>query len=163
MQLPKDIKILFIIIGLAIVNTGYSQDISADSVKEILAETKHDSGKVKILLQIARSYNLNSSDREKSVEFYSQALQFETNNFKRAVILDTIGLYNWQLGNFDEAIVHYNEALVLFADLKDSTWLGKVNNNIASANWGLGNSNEALKYYQEGSKIRRAINDLKGV
>ncbi|MBT6767163.1 MAG: tetratricopeptide repeat-containing sensor histidine kinase, partial [Prolixibacteraceae bacterium] len=163
MQLPKDIKILFIIIGLAIVNTGYSQDISADSVKEILAETKHDSGKVKILLQIARSYNLNSSDREKSVEFYSQALQFETNNFKRAVILDTIGLYNWQLGNFDEAIVHYNEALVLFADLKDSTWLGKVNNNIASANWGLGNSNEALKYYQEGLKIRRAINDLKGV
>ena len=151
----------FILATLAIINTSTGQVNVEDSLKQILNKTTVDSSKAKILVQLARS--ANHIDREKSIKYYSEALQFEEDKYSRALILDTIGLFNWQLGNYNESIEYFKEALLLFTDLKDSIWLGKVNNNIAVVSWGLGHSNEAMEYYLIALKIRRAINDEKGV
>ncbi len=160
MKISKKYRVIIVLLFL-VTNFNYSQNSKIDSLQQILEVTKEDSSKAKILVQLAK---LSSNfDREKSIEYYLEALPFEKNKKKKALILYPIGLFNWQLGNFQESIEYYNKALILFDELKDSVWLGKANNNIAVANWGLGNSFEALKFYQKALKIRKSINDKKGV
>ncbi len=153
-------RLLFLILLLFKVFSGSAQSPEKQQATRF-SDNKSTFTQSEKLLEQARFYS--SSDREKSVEFYIQALEFINGNFEKAVVLDTIGLYNWQLGNYDEALFYFNKAILLFNDLKDSTWLGKVNNNIAVVNWGLGNSNEALKYYHIALKIRKANNDQRGI
>ncbi len=132
-----------------------------DSIQQVLSTTDEASEKRMILIQGAR--DLKDIDRAQAISFYQQALDYETNAYNKAVILDTIGLYYWQLGKFEKAIGNFEDALIYFQELNDSLWLGKIYNNIAVVNWGLGNSNEALKYYHKALPIRSAINDHKGV
>jgi len=126
-----------------------------------LENTSNDADRKEIYLQLARSQKTMA--REKSIQYYSAALELEDNDFKRAAILDTLGLYNWQSGKYIEALEHLQESFVMFGELQDSAWLGKVSNNIAVVNFGLGNTNEALRYYHISLKIRRNLQDSIGV
>ena len=157
-------KILFnSICMLFLLTFGVSsaKSINVDSLKIILHETKDDSNKSEILLQLARE--INSVNKEKSAEYYIEALKYQLDKFKKAALLDTIGIINWQLGNFHDAIIYFEQSLLFFNELQDSVWLGKVNNNLGAVNWGLGNSILALEYYQTGLEIRRAKKDMIGV
>ena len=139
-----------------------AQGTPEDSLKQILANTSDVADRIELLRQLARTQR--SIDREKSIRYYSQALELVKNDpFEKAVILDTLGLYSWQSGKYQDAIEHFQEAYTIFTELQDSTWLGKVLNNIAVVNWGMGNRNEALHYYQLGLDIRRNIRDSIGV
>ncbi|MBW6537630.1 MAG: tetratricopeptide repeat protein, partial [Mariniphaga sp.] len=132
-----------------------------DSLKRILQSAAPDSEKVNSLLQLARIPN--PEDKEKSIGYYSQALQFVTDEWQKGAILDTIGLYYLQLGNNTEGLVHFQLSEKIFLQLNDSTWLGKIYNNIAVAHYWLGNSIEALNYYQNALRIRSALKDMIGV
>ena len=160
MKILKKYGVVIVLLFL-VTNFSYSQNSKIDSLQKILEVAKEDSNKAEILVQLAKL--TSDFDREKSIEYYLEALRFEKDKNKKAVILYPIGIYNWQLGNFQESIEYYKKALTLFAELKDSTWLGKVYNNLGVVNWGLGNSIEALEFYQKALKIRKRINDKKGV
>lgn len=146
---------------LGSVNFTFAKQSIEDSLKQQIIKTEQDSSKAKLLLQLARS--IKDNNKEKSIEYYLEALKFERDKYTQAVTIDTIGLYNWQLGKFKVAIKYFTKALTIFTDLNDSTWIGKVTNNIATANWGLGNSLEALEFYQIALKIRRKTGDKLGV
>ena len=161
MQILQKTIISVSLIILTMVNTNIGKVGSEDSLKQILAKTIDNSSKAEILVQLART--TTEFDMEKSIEYYLEVLQYEEDKYSRATILDTIGLFNWQLGNVNKSLGYFNKALILFTDLDDSTWLGKINNNLGTANWVLGNSIEALEYYQAGLQIRKAIKDMKGV
>lgn len=153
---------MYTIVIALIINDSFTQVVySEDSLKQVLVTTYDDSSKAVIFMQLASSVGV--FNREKSIEYYSEALKYAKNKSDIALILDKIGLYNWQLGNFEEAIGYLNKSLILFTELEDSLWLGKVYNNLAVVNWELGNTIEALEYYHSGLKIRRAIKDQKGV
>lgn len=156
-------KNIFLLIFSFLITTNHvlSQKKTTDSLKQILSETIIDSSKAQILMQLALS--VYDTNKEKSIEYYIEALNYEHDKYKNAVLLNTIGIAYWQSGSYKETIDYYKKALSLFTELKDSLWLGRVYNNLASANWGLGNSNEALEYYQIGLKIRRQVKDMKGV
>ena len=132
-----------------------------DSLKRILQSTEIGSVKMNSLLQLARISNL--VDKEKSIDYYTQALQFVKDDSERGAILDTIGLYYLQLGNNTEALANFQLSGEIFEQLNDSSWLGKIYNNIAVANYWLGNSIEALTHYQDALRIRSALKDMAGV
>jgi signal transduction histidine kinase len=146
---------------LAFHGKSYAQMHPEDSLNHALEKVTDDSSRINILLQLARFHGVYS--RDKSIHYYSEVLQLEEDSYKRAVILDTIGLYSIHSGYYNEAIDYFKQSLILFSELKDSIWLGKVNNNIGVANWRLGNRNEALEFYQAGLYIREGIRDMKGV
>jgi signal transduction histidine kinase len=146
---------------LGTVNFTFAKQSIEDSLKQQLIKTEQDSTKAKLLLQLASC--TNNTNKEQSIDYYSEALSFESDNYRKATILDTIGLLNWQLGNFTQSIKFYNQALKIFNQLNDSAWIGKITNNIAVSNWGLGNSNEALEFYQISLKIKKERGDLHGV
>jgi len=153
---------LFLIgLGLLQICNTRAQENPEDSLIQVLENTSNDADRKEIYLQLARSQR--SIDREKSIQYYTAALELEGNDFKRAAILDTLGLYNWQSGKYQEALDHFHKAYVIFGELQDSAWLGKVSNNIAVVNYGLGNRNEALQYYHISLKIRRNLQDSIGV
>jgi signal transduction histidine kinase len=160
LQKPK-IVIVLIVYFFTIQVFSFAQLKSTDSISKVLAQTQNNQERKELLLQLGRSFNF--SDRELSVKYYSEALQYETNPLRRGEITDSIGLFNWGLGNYNEAILHFNKAMEIFSELNDSLWLGKINNNIAVVKYGLGHRNEALEYYQTGLKIRKAIGDKRGI
>ena len=135
--------------------------VPRDSLSYISDTLATDSLDCADFLALAREYG--TRDRLKAIEYYTKALDVEKDTFARAVILDTIGLYNWHLGHYRDANRSFKHALVLFEDLQDSVWLGKVNNNIGVILYGMEKRNKALTFYQEGLKIRRSIKDQKGV
>lgn len=137
-----------------------AQTSNEDSLLLQLKSEENNKEKGSILLKLARSVDF--SEREKSIDYYKQALEFLTDEHERAEILDTIGFYNWQLGNYEDAINYYSGAETLFVELKDSVWLGRVYNTIGACYWGLGKLNDALIFYQKAAKIRKAINDYTG-
>lgn len=157
------LKIIFII-SLFILPLFYAEaafETKEDSLKHILQNTELDSVKINALLQLARMSN--PEDKEKSIEYYSRALRFVKNEAEKGAITDTIGLYYLQLGNNTEALAHFQLAGEIFQQLNDSSWLGKIYNNIAVANYWMGNSLEALNYYHNALSIRSAIKDMTGV
>ncbi len=156
-------KTIFILL-LFILPSFYSDaafETKEDSLKQVLQSTEVNSEKINILLQLARISNL--VDKEKSIDYYSRALQFVKDETERGAILDTIGLYYLQLGNNTEALVNFQLSGEIFEQLNDSSWLGKIYNNIAVANYWMGNSLEALNYYHVALSIRSAIKDMTGV
>ncbi|MGQ7869771.1 tetratricopeptide repeat-containing sensor histidine kinase [Sunxiuqinia sp. sy24] len=152
-------RLLFLVIFFLSFNAGLAKNTDGESLDLLLANTSGDSAKAELLKKLAQS----SLEKNKSVYYYTSALEFEKDSFQRAHLLDRIGLFNWQLGNFQEAINHFNQAYTLFSQLNDSLWLGKVHNNIAVVNWGLGNTIDALSNYQKALAIREAIKDTAGV
>lgn len=153
-------KLFFLLfIVLASVLNGVCSSNDDDRIIQLLANTSQDSAKTNILLQLARS----SNDKEKSLDYYAEALNYEHDSLRTAEIIDTLGLFNLYLGNYKEALAYFNQAKLLFYELQDSLWIGKIHNNIAVVNWGLGNSIEALSNYQTALSIRQAINDHPGV
>ena len=155
------ISIFLVLTSVLVFRIGIAQENEIDSLNQVLKNAPNDSEKLEALLKLARPTRY--SDREKSIDLYMQAAELINDQYEKAAIIDTLGLLNWQSGKYEEALVLFHSALKDFAQLKDSSWLGKINNNIAVVNWGLGNSNEAIKFYQNGLSIRRAINDHKGV
>jgi signal transduction histidine kinase len=140
--------------------TLFSQESRKDSLKNILNSATEDSVKINVLLELAKKDNF--SDREESNVYYQKLLKFDIETNQRAEYLYQIGYNNWQLGNYEEAIIEYQKALNLFTELNDSLLLAKVYNNIAVSNWGMGDNIEALQNYQKSLKIREGINDKKG-
>jgi len=159
----KLIKLFYFTLFIWLVSFQYvfSQSINRDILKQALATATEDSVKLRLLVELGNGDNY--SDREELIEYNRQALQYEMSKHQRAEILNRIGYAQWQLGNYEEAISVYSEALVYFKELNDSTFLGRIYNNIATANWGLGDNLEALKNYQLSLQIRRAINDKRGI
>lgn len=105
----------------------------------------------------------NYSDREESIGYYKRILEFDIAPERRGLILNRIGFFNWQLGNYEEALMSYQQALPLFEELRDSMFLGRIYNNMAVAYWGLGDNIEALKRYHLSLEIRKDIKDQLGI
>ncbi len=149
------------LLALALPDKSHAQSNPEDSLLQVLEKASDDSSRIKSLLDLARIHG--NYDREKSIHYYSEVLKIDQEKYNIATILDTIGLYSLNSGNYYNAIDYFKRALILFTELNDSTWLGKVYNNIGVANWRLGNKNEALEFYQTGLFIREAIRDMKGI
>lgn len=153
--------IAFTAVNLKAQSQSRPQLETEDSLIHLLEKTNVDSTKLNLLTKLAA---LNSpTDKEKSINYYQQALTLDIDNKSKAPILNKIGFYYWSLGNFDTALTHYHQSLLMYNQLNDSSRIGMVLNNIAAASWSLGKWNDALENYQTGIKYRRATKDIKGV
>ena len=161
------LKIIFLIIIIETIGIFRAQSQTRDffqtedSLSLLLEQAQVDSQKLEIFSQLANLYS--STDKEKSIDYYMQALSYDMGDFRKARFFNIIGYYYWGLGKFDEALGFYHNSLSIYIELNDSIRIGKAINSIASTNWNLGKWNDALQIYQTGLKISKAADDLKGV
>lgn len=150
-------SLIFIIISFSC----FANKTQEDSLRYLYNAANEDSVRAAILMQLGEV--LSTENRHKSIQYYQNALRYESDMSDFGLIHYKIGFNNWQLGNFEEAIADFNRAAEYFEEIQDSSWLGKTYNNIAATNWGIGNINEALHYYHIALNIRRSIDDKIGV
>lgn len=134
---------------------------TGDSLLYLLQQTQSDSVKINLYIQMAKS--CQNVDKEKGIEYYRNALKYNMNNEKKALVLNNIGFYYWKLGKFNEAIASYDQSLELYSQINDSLRLGMLYNNIGVCYWAMGKLNQALQSYKNSLKFRKAVNDLDGV
>lgn len=141
--------------------SGSSNNVNRDSLKTILANSTVDSITIKVLEELAITGEYG--DREEAISYYNRLLDFDIGPTRRGEVLNRVGYFNWQLGNLDNSINYYKQALVIFEELNDSAFIGRIYNNIAASSWGLGNNIEALQNYQTSLHYRKQIGDKNGV
>jgi len=151
---------ILLFVSLIFCRSLSAQSLAQDSLVNRFETVNSDLERYKIALQLARS--LDFYQKEQSIKYYKEALKYGSNQRESAEIMDTIGFYNWQLGNLEEAIKFYSESEIIFNALKDSLWLGRIYNSIGVCHWQSGKGNDALQFYQKAVKIRKAISDNNG-
>jgi len=114
------LKLFLIALVLLQICSVQAQGNPEDSLMQVLEITSKDADRKEIYLQLGRSQK--SIDRIKSIQYYTAALELEGDDFKRAVLQDTLGLYSWQSGQYQEALEYFQEAYATFGELQDSTW-----------------------------------------
>jgi len=104
------------------------------------------------------------SGAETALPVFEQLLQvFQESNEHRNVALATgyVGECYWQLGNFDQAREHLDQALVLKRDLGDHLQQGKTLNVLGLLEWDLGNFELAIERFGEASAIGQELGNRK--
>ena len=76
--------------------------------------------------------------------------------------LNNLGSVYDTLGNKQEALRYYGEALSIMREVGDRGGEGTTLNNLGSVSNALGNKQKALRYYREALSIRREVGDRKG-
>jgi len=76
--------------------------------------------------------------------------------------LNNLGHLSIELGNKEEALKYYEEALKINREVKDRGGQGAVLNNLGGLYDELGEKEGALKYYVQALHIRREVGDREG-
>jgi signal transduction histidine kinase len=152
---------LIILVGVVFVFSAPAATVNTDSLKNLLHLAETDSAKAALLVQLATAFE--TTDKEKSIDYQQQALQFENEKSNRGAMHNTIGMYYLQGGLNTEALQHFKKARKIFEEVNDSSMLGRVYNNSGVAAYWLGNSNEALNFYLRALEIRKPLNDTTGI
>ncbi len=127
---------------IALFNSGRSDDAIAKS--EILAEMYPDSAEIKNILG---SMNAFQGQREKAVEWYTQALNL---NPKYSQAYNNLGVALAELGRLDAAIANYKKALETNPNYAEAL------SNLGNALREQGDSDGAIECYAEA--LKRAPN-----
>lgn len=155
-------QLLFVVLILLLeVWNSNAKEVNRDSLKTILANSTVDSITINVLEELAVTGEYG--DRLEAIGYYSRLLEFNIDVVRRGEILNRMGYFNWQLGNFDTSIKYFKQALTIFEELNDSAFIGRIYNNIATSNWGLGDNINALNNYQTSLNYRKKIGDTNGV
>jgi len=169
-------------IATTYMNIGNIYAIQEDYEKEleyyqkafkIYEKIKDKKGMADIYINIGETYNKkgklhsDSVKNEKALDFYNNALE----NFQKALVLyqdieykkgialsnGNLGVVNFQLGNFDDALIYYKKSLVANEEMGDQTGIVKALNYIGEFYLNKAKYHKSLEYLEKGSKIANEI------
>lgn len=118
--------------------------------------------KVDLLNASARKFLLRP---DSMIVYANEALALAKQNkypYGEGIAYKFKGIYAHGKSNFDEAIQHYNQALNIFAALKDTVELGKANLNIATSYNSKHDYVNSITYGSRALKIFDKLNDNNG-
>ena len=134
-------------VSLCVCNNGFAQTIP-DSLMQQLKHSSNDSIKVRVLLQIGESIEIEAP--EKSMEYYNTALSVakKTNN-NECIFLTyiNIGNCNIELNKMDSAVAGFEKAVYAARLLKDSVKVGRAFGNLGNVYLHKNEREKALEYY----------------
>ena len=110
----------------------WSQNLKTDSLLKIVKTTQSDNIKIDALLKLADFYskNNNNSLAEKTY-LQAIALSRQTKNKRlKAKTLKQAGIYYFSQNNPKNAQVYFQEALLLYRNLKDTSKICIIYNNM---------------------------------
>lgn len=139
---------------------------TADKLKllESKLETTSSTERVDILFELAKEYL--PSNPGKTVKYANSALNSsqEMNDLGRcAIACKYLGNGNNILGNYDQSLVNFSQALEFNSQLNNLHGISASLNNIAVTYSMLGNNEKALEFYLKALDIFEEINHTKGI
>lgn len=144
--------VLFLLFSFLISQNGEAQDSAKKSIG-------FDINSKAAVLKEEAAFEEKNSNYTKAIKLYIRAIEEDGNAREKAIILNRIGRIYTYLGNYDEALHYYAQALDLSKKHADSMHIALVLNNIGIVHNKIGNTNKALKYFQQSLKIKQYLGE----
>lgn len=156
-------KLLLILTSFLLSLLCTAQDAAIkDSLLKLMQESKEDTGKVLLLIQIGNEYELQLQDANTAAGYYLQAKRLsEKLNYTLGLIKfysNYTGILN-QKGEFDSALLLNKQGLQLSYTTRDKKNIGRSCANVGNSFNYIGDYDSAVYYYQEALKNFEAIQD----
>lgn len=155
-------KFLFIVLlcFFALLNTSLAQSTKADSLSKVLSSLEEDTAKVSTYVDLG--LELMGSDVASALGYLDQAIDLGTKlGYKEGLAKahNAKGRTYAQQGDFHEAILSFQEALVFFRETGDKTGEANILSNLGSIYYLLGNNSKALELHFESLKISEQVDN----
>ncbi len=145
---------VFIVVLLCYAMSGFAQT-AIDSLKRLItAERSEDTTRVKRLSSLVDAYVYNKPDS--AFSYANRALQLSRKlryEDGEASAISTLGLANWVLGDYAQAMQWYFQALNLYRNMKRPISVAGVEGLIADIYKEIGDYKQALQYFFDERKI----------
>ena len=157
----KIIIILSFIIGIIFQsNAQDDRNLMIDSLNQKIAASKNDSTKVKLLNKLSSEFR--GSDIEKAIALDKEALAISKKiNYKYGIAksLNGLGIGNYFLGNYAEAILNWQEAITVYKEIGNSRGIANILSNMGAIYFNQSEYPKAMELYLEALKIAELVND----
>lgn len=141
---------------------SYAQNI--DSLINLSEKEKNTSKKIQLLLEISENYR--KIDLDTSIIFIDLAIanfDKKTDKNLKIEVLQSKGKTFLYLGEYENAIISYNDALNLSTEIKNDSLIAQNNHNLGNTHLYMSEYDKALNFYITALKIREKIEDIEGI
>lgn len=153
--MKKKLVILLIIL----LNSSFIAQVNIDS---LITLSKSAEGKDKINLLIKIGYYLGSDNPNEAVKYLDEAIKLSDElklNAKKADVLFNKGVALWHLGKIEDSENYYNQAKLIYEELKDTLSLIKLYNSEAINYSMRGRTDIALETFFRSLDFAKKIGD----
>ena len=154
---------ILIIILFSITSSLFPYESKIDSLKNIL-KTLSGIERVGALNDLAKEYSNLSP--EETMNYGTEALELSQKleyNKGEALSLNSIGIGNLFLGNYQKSIEYFKKSLKLFEEIEDKEGIASSLNKTGLFYYHLSDYSKALEYYKKSLKISNEIADQKAI
>jgi len=163
MTRPKTVYTLLFLFFLWLGNDLQAQRNKIDSLLQLLPQKK-DSGRVKVILNLANSYRRVSLD---SAIYYATKALEESRKIKHLKYeynaVYKLGDYFRELGDFDRSLKNLELCLKIGEEMDDSIGIAQTCNSIGNTYQRSGDFRKALASFQRSLTIKEKFNDKNGM
>jgi two-component system, NarL family, sensor kinase len=140
--------------------SGFSQNKKADSLQLLVKNEANAKRKAFLLNELSMEFR--NTDYKKSIGFAEQAFEVakkigDVEQLGRAQL--SIGVENYYLGKYEEALKSYLSALKIYEDAKDNKGLASVLNELGTFNKKQGDIEKSQKNFERALTLSTEIND----
>jgi tetratricopeptide (TPR) repeat protein len=128
-------------------------------IRDLQRELNDSSGAIETLKQMARLAKQRAGDPGSGLEYYTEALDLAAAGGDapcQGELLNSMGIIEWERGNFSGALAHYERALEIFESLNDQVHAGLMLNSIGVSLKAMGRRDEAESRLQQAIQVHRA-------
>lgn len=151
----------FLLIGCLVISCpAFTQDPQKDSLLNIISLLNEDSAKVDVLNELS-SYS-NRVDPSEAIDYGKQAYDLAKNlDYKSglAIASKNIGIGYYFLGNYVEALIHWEKSLSIFRSMEDDLGAANIMTNLGAIYSMQGDDVKAIDYFLEALKIAEDLQD----
>ncbi|MEJ5263329.1 MAG: tetratricopeptide repeat protein [Ignavibacterium sp.] len=152
-------KKILVIFLLVLLNSSFKAQVNIDS---LITLSKSAVGKDKINLLIKIGYYLGSDNPNEAVKYLDEAIKLSDElklNAKKADALFNKGVALWHLGKIQDSENYYNQAKLIYEELKDTLSLIKLYNSEAINYSMRGRTDIALETFFRSLDFAKKIGD----
>jgi two-component system, NtrC family, sensor kinase len=152
--------LLLSLLSFSLSNGSLAQTGRVDSLLNSIKQLNDDSTKVSQYLEIGLEYL--GSDNKTAIDYLDQAILLgQKVNYRKGLAhaYNARGRAEAAMGNLQESILNFQEALKYFNDIYDLTGEANILSNLGSIYFMLGNSSRALELHFESLKISEELDN----
>jgi len=159
----KTAYLFVFIFSLSLGNDLHAQRHKIDSLLQLLPQKK-DSGRIKVILNLANSYRRVSLD---SAIYYATKALEESRKIKHVKYeynaVYKLGDYYRELGNFGQSLANLELCLKIGGGMNDSIGIAQTSNSLGNTYQRMGDFRKALAAFQRSLSIKEKFNDRNGM
>ncbi|MEO8760363.1 MAG: sensor histidine kinase [Bacteroidia bacterium] len=158
--MKKITLLLFVLANLM----GYSQNKAIDSLKNVLANAKEDSTKLKTLNGLFTAFRATDATLAKNYANEAVVQGEKTPNAKNnALALYNKAVFNGELGNFDSSDSLLEKSMQVYTQIKDVKGVAYCLMALGNNHYDKSEFVAALNFYLKSALLRDSIHDKKGL